>query len=310
MPGKIFYQYFLFISIVFFSPLQPAFSEEAVVISNQEIQATRQDSRFWLENMLHYHNYSLDEAAFAFGWNLDQLQEEMKRLGVTQQKPAITRLPVVMLPYPGGRHPRIGFLDGAINPTRGSKVSVFLPDDPESYIVIDLPEAIWCDGELIFLAHTHIPTIWDKQNIQIQNSDWTRHQDGSLENTWSLPNGVKFGASIQADKSVTMELWLTNGTDKTLTGLLVQVCVMLKAAKGFNALRNDNKRFDGANAMVLGENGVAISTQWAQCKNDWGNEDVPCLHSDPQFDDCPPGETVRLSGVLNFIGPIESKTGN
>ena len=32
-----------------------------------------------------------------------------------------------MLPYPGGRHPRLGFLDGAIRPQRETKVSVFAP---------------------------------------------------------------------------------------------------------------------------------------------------------------------------------------
>ncbi|MBZ0255004.1 hypothetical protein K8I31_03020 [bacterium] len=277
-----------------------AFGDEQPIISNQEIEATRRDARYWLENMLHYHNYSLDEAAYVFDWDVERLQKEMRQFGVTQQKPAIQRTPIVVLPYPGGRHPRIGFLDGAVNPMRGSKASAFLPGDPDSYVVIDLPEAIWCNGELLFLAHTHIPTMWDRQMIKIPNSDWTRHSDGSLENTWTLPNGVRFGATIRTSDRVNMELWLTNGSHKTLTGLLVQVCVLLKEAHGFNALTNDNKTYAGATANVTSNDSRAISTAWEKCDRAWGNEDVPCLHSDPKFPDCPPGETVRVKGELWF----------
>ena len=32
----------------------------------------------------------------------------------------------------------------------------------------------------------------------------------------------------------------------------------------------------------------------------WGNEQVPCIHADPRFPDCAPGETVRLRGWLSF----------
>ena len=32
----------------------------------------------------------------------------------------------------------------------------------------------------------------------------------------------------------------------------------------------------------------------------WANPPVPCLHSDPKFPDCPPGETRRLNGSLWF----------
>jgi len=39
---------------------------------------------------------------------------------------------------------------------------------------------------------------------------------------------------------------------------------------------------------------------WERCVHAWGNENCPCLHSDPQFPDCAPGETARLHGWLSF----------
>src|SRR5262249_33818250 len=143
--------------------------------------------------------------------------------------PADAKLRV--LPYPGGRHPRIGFLEGAIDPLRGTKASVFLPWDPASYVVVDLPEAIFSNIGLIFLAHTHVPTIWNEQNQVLQNIDWTREPDGTLRHHRLLPNGIVFGASIAARESdVEMELWLRNVTNIDLTRLRTQICVLLKQA--------------------------------------------------------------------------------
>src|SRR4030095_963213 len=75
--------------------------------------------------------------------------------------------PLLVLPYPGGRHPRIGFLDGAINPQRATKISVFTPWDENSYVVLDVPEAIWSNLGLTYLAHTHIATVWTKQGVEL-----------------------------------------------------------------------------------------------------------------------------------------------
>ena len=84
-----------------------------------------------------------------------------------------------VLPYPGGRHPRIGFLEGAINPQRETKFSVFTPWDPNSYAVIDLPEAIWSNLGLTYLAHTHIDTIWTAQKIELEKLEWNRDPNGT-----------------------------------------------------------------------------------------------------------------------------------
>src|SRR5262249_41132707 len=150
--------------------------------------------------------------------------------------------PLLVLPYPGGRHPRIGFLDGAVRPQRETKVSVFAPWDEASYVVVDVPEAIWSNLGLLYLAHTHVPTVWSKQGIDLAPLDWNRRADGSLDIERRLPNGVVFGARVLPTRqAVRMELWLTNGTKERLTDLRVQNCVLLRGAAGFEAQTNDNK---------------------------------------------------------------------
>jgi hypothetical protein len=76
---------------------------------------------------------------------------------------------------------------------------------------------------------------------------------------------------------------------------------MLKAAHGFNAQTNANKVFQSPYAAVSSRDGQRwIITAWDPCQRCWGNEEVPCLHADPVFPDCPPGKTVRLRGWLSF----------
>jgi hypothetical protein len=89
-------------------------------------------------------------------------------LGKNQVGPLPT---IATLPW--GRHPRIGLLEGALDPRRGTKASIFLPWDPTSYLVVDLPEAIFSNLGLIFLAHTHVPTVRNDQN-EVQSRPSTR----------------------------------------------------------------------------------------------------------------------------------------
>jgi hypothetical protein len=210
--------------------------------------------------------------------------------------------PVRVVPYPGGREVRRGFTDGNIDFQRGTKASVFLPWDARSYVVVDLPEAIFCQNGLLFLAHTHIPTMWDKQNIVIPNIDWKRELDGSLREERTLPDQVVFGALIQPmTNRVDMELWLRNGSDHALTGLKVQVCGHLKGAPEFNDQTTTNKIFRIPSVAVHSTGGDRwILTAWERCGRAWGQPLVPCIHADPVFADCPPGETVRLRGRLWF----------
>lgn len=179
---------------------------------------------------------------------------------------------------------------------------VFTPWDPASYVVVDVPEALWSNLGLTYLAHRHIDTIWDKQGVTLPLTEWITGRDDTLTHKRRLPNGIEFGARVVPHpKHITMTLWLKNGTDQTLSNLRVQNCVMLKGALGFNAQSNWNKRLEAPFAMAHSEDGQRwIITAWERCERTWANPPVPCIHADPQFADLAPGETGQVKGWLWF----------
>jgi peptidoglycan/xylan/chitin deacetylase (PgdA/CDA1 family) len=263
------------------------------------------DMEYWLRNMVFDHQFNLAEISAATGMSFSEIQDALIRFDLLNPQIG-SQTGFRVLPYPGGRHPRIGFRDGAIRPQRETKCSVFTPWADGGYVVVDVPEAIWMDmetdPELLYLAHTHVPTRWSRQQIDIEPLEWSRQPNGVLQSERRLPNGVSFGALVtpQAD-SVLMEIWITNGSAQLLTGLRVQNCVMLKAAPQFNALTTDNRFFDEPYAACRNAAGDRwVITAWEPFHRTGGNSLCPCLHSDPQFPDCPPGETRRIRGMLTF----------
>ena len=282
---------------------QPQRAPERLVLP-VEMDATRRDARYWLENMLVYHQFTWDEVARVFGWGTQEVNEKLQQLLAIRETPpqSLSKGRVRVLPYPGGREVRRGFTDGNIDFQRGTKASVFLPWDRTSYVVVDLPEAIFSQNRLIFLAHTHVPTIWDEQNISIDNVDWTRETDGSLRFERVLPNRVAFGASITPEVGgAGMELWLRNGSSESLTGLRTQICGHLKGAPDFNTQTTTNKIFRAPSVAVHSAGGDRwIIATWKRCGRAWGQPLVPCIHADPVLPDCAPGQTVRVRGRLWF----------
>ena len=278
-------------------------AEEA--LANSRRPTSEAELRFWLENMVGRHHFSMDEVQAATGLSAAETKAALVKFGISAEaKPSREgQNTLLVLPYPGGRHPRIGFLEGAIRPQRETKFSVFLPWDPPSYVVVDLPEAIWSQLGLLYLAHSHVPTIWTKQGVTLPPLEWERKDAGILESRRSLPNGVAFGARVvPAMREVRMELWLTNGSNERLSDLRVQNCVMLKGARGFSAQTNANKILQKPYAACRSEDGRKwIITAWHPCQRVWANAPVPCFHSDPQFPDCAPGESARLRGWLSFF---------
>lgn len=270
----------------------------ATAASQRRVPGSEQDLRGWLTNMV-THGFTPAEMSSVLGLSTDDIS---RRLADTPVHPARSAESVLVLPYPGGRHPRIGFLDGAIDPQRDTKVSVFTPWDPASYVVIDVPEAIFSNLGLIYLAHTHVPTVWSAQNIELPPTEWRRNEGGSLESGRTLPNRIAFRAVVRPlSNAVFMELWLTNGTGKPLTDIRVQNCVMLKQAGGFSAQTNVNKLLKTPIAAAHSQDRKRwIITAWEPCHRTWQNPPVPCIHSDPRIPDCPPGETQRARGVLSF----------
>ena len=278
---------------------------------NSRRPTNEKELRYWLENMVWFHRFSNEEIHAATGLTNEEIAAALKRFGIRPDNRPEQKEdgPLLVLPYPGGRHPRIGFLEGAIEPQRETKFSVFTPWDKDSYVVVDLPEAIWSNLGLTYLAHTHIDTIWTKQGIELKKLEWNRYPDGRLDIERELPNGIAFGAKVEpTKKAVLMEMWLRNGTNEKLTDLRVQICLMPKMAVGFEQQTNDNKVLTNPYVACRDRDGKRwIITAMEGCHNPWANPQCPCFHSDPKFPDLEPGQTQRLRGWLSFYEGTDIK---
>ncbi len=260
------------------------------------------DLQRWLA-IMQAHRFSLEEMTAATGLPADTLNKELQeeRAPTDIFPPVDLVRPLRVLPYPGGRHPRIGFLDGALRPQRETKLSVFCPWPDGGYVVVDLPEALWSNLGLTYLAHTHVPTIWSRQGTELQKQEW-QIDHGEFRLTRRLPNGIEYQARAKVVESgLRMSLRLTNGTPEPLSDLRVQNCVMLKAAAGFAQQTNDNKLLRAPYGAAHDESRRRwIITAWTPNHRTWGNAPCPCLHSDPKFPDCPAGESREIQGWLGF----------
>ena len=260
--------------------------------------------RWWLENMIAYHGFSQKEIHAAIDAPHEEIDGTVEALdlepfeGVKRDQKST----LVMKPYPGGRHPRVGFLEGAIRPQRETKFSVFLPWDPTSYVVADIPEAIWSNLGLTYLAHTHIDTVWDRKKIALETLEWERLGEQHLRLERTLPNGIRFLSEARVTgEQVMMRMELHNGSKEPLSDLRVQNCIMLKAAKGFNQQIAENKIVRGSYIACHDPSRRRwIITSWQPIHRAWGNPPCPCLHADPKFEDTAPGETSQLVGLLTF----------
>ena len=272
--------------------------------TNSRRPANDTELRKWLENMVWHHRFDADEIRLATGLSSQEINQSLARFDIRPNtRPARpAQAPLLTLPYPGGRHPRIGFLDGAVDPQRETKVSVFAPWNDSSYVVVDVPEAIWSNLGLTYLAHTHVPTVWSQEGKELDQLEWQQNQAGELICVRTLPNGIEFGSIVAPGREgVRMQMWLTNGSQEKLSDLRVQNCVMLKGAPGFKQQTNDNKLF--RNEFVAAHSPDKkrwIITAWTPIHRGWANPPCPCLHADPKFPDCAPGETQRIFGWLSF----------
>ena len=266
------------------------------------------DLRYWLQNMIWHHRFSTDEITAATGLSSDEIAAAQRKFNVSAEtKPRrADDAPLLVLPYPGGRHPRIGFLDGAIRPQRETKISVFTPWDETSYLVVDVPEAIWHDTpqgrKLLYLAHTHVPTIWTERGVELGEARVaaSRRREPVVRAAIAQRGHVRdedhAGQGRRADGDVAHQRHRRRA-DRSEGPELRDA----QGAPEFAQQTNDNK--------VLGKvYGACRSsradrwfiTAWVPVNRVWANPDVPCLHSDPQFPDCPPGETRRLRGWFSF----------
>ena len=282
------------------------------------------DAAQWLENMIIWHGFSPSEISAATGLSNQEVRQTVKQNGLTFNARHTQRKmsSIKILPYPGGRHPRTGFLDGAIRPQRETKLSVFLPWNPQHYVVLDIPEAIRRDNEsrngLLYLAHSHVDTMWTKRGIALPYLEWQPIPRG-FECERTLPNNVTFGTRVEVDganektvfeQSIRMEMWLTNHSQELLSNLVVQNCQLLKMAPEFSAADPDTRVVRPPFIAVRSSAGDHWTVMaWTPNKRAWANPPCPCIHSDPQFPDCLPGETKRLHGWFSFFkgSDIESE---
>ncbi len=104
---------------------------------------------------------------------------------------------------------------------------------------------------------------------------------------------------------VAVDQWLTNGTDKELTGLGVQDCVLIKGTRGFASQTHTNKLIRKPYVACRSDDGRRwIIAAWEPSERPWANSPCPCLHSDPKFPDCPLRATARVrGGVWFYEGP-------
>ena len=281
-------------------------TEESTTVSfEQRRPESDTELRYWLENCLWHHGFSTEETTAALGLSEMEIKMTMKRLGMSKSAPDFSsksEASLKVLPYPGGRHPRVGFLDGAIRPQRETKISIFTPWDPATYAVLDVPEAIWCQEGLYYLAHTHIPTVWSQKGTVLPKLDWIRHADGSYSLDRSFPDSVTLQAMIRPLKdSVVMQLSLFNGSSRTMKDLRVQNCVMFKGLQGWIP-KDDSNLFKKGNTIACGDDEGThwVITSWRPIHRLWVNPPVPCIHADPKFPDCPPGETQNIQGWFSF----------
>jgi hypothetical protein len=181
-------------------------------------------------------------------------------------------------------------------------VSIFTPWDPGSYVVLDVPEAIFSNLGLIYLAHTHIPTVWDEQGKNLPQLEWVTEDGGVLRMERRLPNGIVFGTEVTPRRDgVAFEQWIRNGTAQTLTDLHVQNCAMLSRASGFEHEQDRVIVSESPYTALRSKTGDRwIIMAFKPCRRLWDNPPVPCIHSDPFFPDCAPGQTTRIRGWLSF----------
>ncbi len=266
------------------------------------------DLEAWLQNMVWHHRFTIEEVRAATGLTADEVTSALQRFDIREEtRPQRTAdAPLLALPWPGGRHPRTSFLDGAVRPQRDTKISVFTPWNDSDYLVLDIPEAIRRNDEqqhgLLYLAHTHVATMWTKQGLTLEPLEWQVQDDGSLWMERRLPGDVVFGTRVvPSSDALNMEMWLENGSQETLSNLRVQNCIMLRGAPEFAEVTEDT--------VVSAEPYVArrsargnrwIITAWTPCHGTWFNPPCPCMHSDGRFPDCAPGESQRLKGWLSF----------
>ncbi|MEM7203321.1 MAG: sulfatase-like hydrolase/transferase [Planctomycetota bacterium] len=260
----------------------------------------------WLDNMVGAHGFAVPEIAAATSQApaaIDRALERWTRDAPRPAEPQDGRAPLRVMPWPGGR----ALSNEILNPSRRreSKVSVFAPWDPAAYVVLDVPEAVWSNFGLMYLAHQDHKARRGgfQQQHELEDLEWTRADDGRLRLHRSLAHDVTLTADIvPRDHAVRMRLALRNGWGLTLEDLRVQACVFLRALGPTFA---DPAQSRIVQTAPYAATGSADGQRWvitAWEPHSWfaRNPRHPCMHSNPKLPACPPGATRHAFGWLSF----------
>ena len=214
------------------------------------------------------------------------------------------------------------------------------PWESQEYIYLDFPEAIFLEGNLLYLSHVsnRFPAIF---NFRLPEVEW-KGNDSILTYERHLPNNISFGGEIKIKSSntVKLKLWIENQTDDTLKNILLQTCSYLHQIKEFDMSTNDNKyihvKDKGWMSLQkalsikdsLPQNGsykigwrsgpmisdipvIIVSSKnnekhiamtWHENTYSFiGNSAHPCFHADPYFNDIEPHQTKTIVGALIFF---------
>ncbi|MEM7202687.1 MAG: hypothetical protein AAF628_20635 [Planctomycetota bacterium] len=262
--------------------------------------------RDWLTNMLVDHRFDLAEVVAATGMAPAEIEAEVARLGLPTSPPEATvaeGAPLRVLPWPGGRAVSYRIL----NPTRRreSKLSVFAPWEPARYALLDLPEGLWSDHGLLDLAHEDEMVDRGGNDLRSERHklEWDREAPGVYSLHRELAHDISYDVrAVVVDDALRMKITLHNGWDEHLSDLRVQNCVFLKGlGPEFADADRSGQVYSGPYAARGSADGQRwVIAAWVPHYRFSANPRHPCMHSNPIFPDCPPGESRSVYGYLSF----------
>lgn len=288
---------------------------------------TEAELRYWLQNMAWGFGFETDEIQAATGLSAAEIRASLAKFGITpENKPARAKdAPLAMLPWPGGRR-----ISGTRNARveaarqRDTKAGVLAPFADGGYAVLDMPEVLYVAREgdagrrALYVAHYLGYSVWESdEHLRLEPIEWKRAADHILETGREFPKGKRYSSRFTSKfvafrRSVRMKITLANESDGLFRGpQQVQNCVFMRnlkggfggpdsrdvAAKGYHA----RSSADGMRWIIVAWVPLMTPPAFGFCPSAcWGNPEMPCCHSDPQFGDIPAGESRSVYGWLSF----------
>jgi len=214
------------------------------------------------------------------------------------------------------------------------------PWKSQEYLYIDFPEAIFIGDALLYLGHIdrRSPA---KYNYQLPAIPWTQtdsavRYERKLGDEVSFGGEVK----LKGTDTVALRIWIENRSGEPLKDVKLQTCSFLYPIKQFSQMTNGNKLIHHAaegwitlERALQNQREIPVNGRYrlgwrsgpkiadlpiiiAQSKDEshyvtmtWfentysfiGNQNHPCFHADPFFEDIAPGKTGEINGEMVFF---------